>query len=239
MRPAPRRPLPRTIGESFFGNAQKEKSRGTRTLISVGSAVARGKVALQQKRLCGCVVAPVKSDEPDAPTGCVRVKRRRRHFHCKNKEDFMPYMKAFSSLLMALLILSGCSNYSGRSYSGAEARTAQTVDYGTVVSVQEVSIEEDNAGTLGTLGGGVVGGVLGSLVGHGRGRTLATLGGALAGAGLGYAGTKAATTQTALEITVRLDSGQEISVVQGKDVMFAPGEKVRVLRRGSQARVTY
>ncbi len=149
-------------------------------------------------------------------------------------------MKLFSSLLIALMLLSGCTNYSGKAYSGNEARKAQTVEYGTVVSVQEVIIEGDNeTGALGAAGGGVVGGVLGSMVGGGRGRTLATLGGAVLGAGLGYAGTKGATTQTALEIMVRLENGQEISVVQGKDVLFAPGDQVRVLRSGRTTRVVY
>ena len=142
-------------------------------------------------------------------------------------------------LLLAVLLAAGCADYSGKTYSSSEARTAQTVDYGTVVSVQGVTVSQDNAGLIGGLGGGVVGGVLGNMVGGGKGRTLATLGGVLAGAGLGYVGGKAVTDANALEITVRLDNGREISVVQGKDQMFAPGDKVRVLRSGSSARVTY
>ena len=68
------------------------------------------------------------------------------------------------------------------------------------------------------------------MFGHGRGRTLATIAGAALGAGAGYAGEKAVTKQNGLEIEVRLESGQILSIVQGADQSFAPGERVRVLR---------
>lgn len=64
---------------------------------------------------------------------------------------------------------------------------AQTVQYGTVVSVQSVTLEEDRPAVLGTVGGGVVGGVLGNmrLVDAGRRWRLA---GAALGTNGGYAG---------------------------------------------------
>ena len=46
--------------------------------------------------------------------------------------------------MLALAMLSaGCTNYSGNTYSGSQVRSAQTVQYGTVVSVQPVTLEED------------------------------------------------------------------------------------------------
>ncbi len=142
-------------------------------------------------------------------------------------------------LIIMAVACSGCANYSGNTYSGNEARSAQVVKHGTVVSVKEVNIEESSGGILGAAGGGVVGGILGNMIGHGRGRTLATLAGALGGVGLGYAAGKAATNKNGLEITVRLDNGQEISVVQGADQTFAPGEAVRILYGANgAARVT-
>ena len=62
---------------------------------------------------------------------------------------------------------------------------------------------------------GVVGGVLGSMVGGGTGRTLATVGGAVLGAGAGYAGGKALGTQDGYEITVDLDNGGSTVITQG------------------------
>ena len=88
-------------------------------------------------------------------------------------------IKHVAVCMLALAMLSaGCTNYSGNTYSGSQVRSAQTVQYGTVVSVQPVTLEEDRPAVLGTVGGGVVGGVLGNMVGGGRGKTLATIAGA-------------------------------------------------------------
>lgn len=146
----------------------------------------------------------------------------------------------FLCLLSAsLLAMTGCANISGNAYTADQARSAQTVQYGTVRSVQQVQVEGDTNGTVGAVGGGVVGGVLGSLVGGGSGRTVGAVVGALAGTGLGYAGEKAVTSQTGLEIEVQLDNGQILSVVQGTDQVFSVGERVRVLRASDgRARVT-
>ena len=78
-------------------------------------------------------------------------------------------IKHVAVCMLALAMLSaGCTNYSGNTYSGSQVRSAQTVQYGTVVSVQPVTLEEDRPAVLGTVGGGVVGGVLGNMVGGGR-----------------------------------------------------------------------
>ncbi|MFR5645440.1 MAG: glycine zipper 2TM domain-containing protein [Bilophila wadsworthia] len=83
------------------------------------------------------------------------------------------------------------------------------------------------------------GGVLGNMVGGGRGKTLATIAGAALGAAGGYAGEKALTKQNGLEITVELENGQQLSIVQAADQQFSPGERVRVLRGSDgSARVT-
>ena len=101
------------------------------------------------------------------------------------------------------------------------------------------TLEEDRPAVLGTVGGGVVGGVLGNMVGGGRGKTLATIAGAALGAAGGYAGEKALTKQNGLEITVELENGQQLSIVQAADQQFSPGERVRVLRGSDgSARVT-
>ena len=140
-------------------------------------------------------------------------------------------IKHVAVCMLALAMLSaGCTNYSGNTYSGSQVRSAQTVQYGTVVSVQPVTLEEDRPAVLGTVGGGVVGGVLGNMVGGGRGKTLATIAGAALGAAGGYAGEKALTI---------VENGQQLSIVQAADQQFSPGERVRVLRGSDgSARVT-
>ena len=137
-------------------------------------------------------------------------------------------IKHVAVCMLALAMLSaGCTNYSGNTYSGSQVRSAQTVQYGTVVSVQSVTLEEDRPA------------VLGNMVGGGRGKTLATIAGAALGAAGGYAGEKALTKQNGLEITVELENGQQLSIVQAADQQFSPGERVRVLRGSDgSARVT-
>jgi outer membrane lipoprotein SlyB len=102
---------------------------------------------------------------------------------------------------------------------------------GTVLSVAEVMVEEDPS-FVGPAIGGVAGGVLGSLIGTGTGRTLGILGGAALGALLGGAGESAARRYPATELTVELDNGQTIVVVQGNDEIFVSGDPVRVLHTG-------
>ncbi len=140
-------------------------------------------------------------------------------------------MKHAAVCMLALAMLSaGCTNYSGNAYSGSQVRSAQTVQYGTVISVQPVTLEENHPALVGTAAGGVVGGVLGNMVGGGHGRTLATVAGAALGAAGGYAAEKAITKQNGLEITVELENGQHLSVVQAADQQFSRGERVRILR---------
>ena len=138
----------------------------------------------------------------------------------------LKYKHVAVCLLVLAMLGAGCTNYSGNAYSGGQVRSAQTVQYGTVVSVQPVTLEEDRPAVVGTVGGGV----LGNMVGGGRGRTLATIAGAALGAAGGYAGEKALTKQNGLEITVELENGQQLSIVQAADQQFSPGERVRVLR---------
>ena len=153
--------------------------------------------------------------------------------------------KILACLMVAVLAmplwLSGCApKVGGSDVNVGGARTAQSVSFGTVQSVREVRIENDaSIGTaVGTIGGAVVGGVLGSMIGDGRGRTLATMGGAIAGAGAGHLGGQALQSQTGLEITILMDSGEVIAIVQGADLAFRPGQRVQVVSGSGTTRVT-
>ncbi|WP_353118911.1 glycine zipper 2TM domain-containing protein [Nitratidesulfovibrio sp.] len=141
----------------------------------------------------------------------------------------MRQLKALVALLIVGLALSGCAQtYGGGTYKGGQTRMSHTVQYGTVEQISDAVIE-DNASGLGALGGAVVGGVLGNMIGGGKGRVLTTLGGAVAGGAAGYAGEKAMSTKKAIEITVRLENGQTMSVVQEPDETFVVGDRVRIL----------
>ena len=131
---------------------------------------------------------------------------------------------------MVLVLCAGCATSQGsKTYTRSAAQTAQSVYYGTVLRVEEVTIQAESSGA-GTLIGGVAGGVIGSTIGSGRGRTLATLGGAAAGAAVGSAAEKKAKTKPGLEIEVELDDGRLMVVVQEIDDEYAVGDRVRVIQ---------
>ncbi len=136
---------------------------------------------------------------------------------------------AFMSLVAACTTPS-----SGNVYSRSDARTAWSVTEGRVADVKPVQIEGERS-VLGTAGGGYVGYELGRVVGDGRGRDLAGAVGAVAGAVAGQAAEERITRQDAFQITVDLDRGETVAIVQAADVAFAPGERVKVLRRGDGA----
>ena len=140
-------------------------------------------------------------------------------------------MKSFCFVisLTTVVLLTGCaSSNSGDVYSRNQTRITQTVQMGTVQSVRNVQIEGTKSG-VGAVGGGVAGGVLGSTIGAGKGSVLAAVGGAALGAVGGAVAEEQLTKKNGLEITVKLDSGATIAVVQEADVMFSVGERVRVL----------
>jgi outer membrane lipoprotein SlyB len=144
-------------------------------------------------------------------------------------------------LLLPVPMMNGCaSKVGGSDYATSGAQQAYRVEYGTVTSVRPVKIHEGQSGTVvGAVGGGVVGGVLGSMVGGGKGNTLATLGGALAGATVGGAAGNAIGNQDGVEVTVQLDSGTIMTIVQGADMVFTPGQRVKVLSGDGKTRVSH
>jgi outer membrane lipoprotein SlyB len=141
--------------------------------------------------------------------------------------------KLLCSLTVLLFALvAGCASETGGTFSSNQARVAQSVSFGTITHLANATIENNPSG-LGAAAGGVAGGVVGSTIGSGRGSTLATVAGALLGAGAGQLAEGAARRSPALEITVRLENGQIISVVQelgAEERTFAVGDSVRVLR---------
>ncbi len=133
------------------------------------------------------------------------------------------------------LALTGCvSSTGGGVYSREQTRTELSVREGVVTAVSEVQIE-GTPGVVGAVTGGVTGGLLGRTIGKGTGKDVATAAGAAGGALAGAAVEKAVTKRNGWEITVKLDNGQTIAVVQEKQPgeVFAVGDRVRVLKDAS------
>lgn len=143
-------------------------------------------------------------------------------------------------VLLAAALLSGCvSSKAGDVYSRDQARTEQSVRMGTIEAVREVQIEGTKSG-LGAVAGGVTGGIAASTIGHGTGSAVAAAVGAIAGGFAGAAAEEGITRNSGVELTVKLDSGQMIAVVQGVDTntTFQPGDRVRVLSGQGVTRVS-
>ena len=131
--------------------------------------------------------------------------------------------------IMCLVAIGCASSHSGRVYTRDQARTSQTIQMGTVELVQNVKIEGTKS-PVGALAGGATGAAVGSTIGGGSGKTVATVFGAIAGGLAGSAVEEKVTQKDALEITVKLDNGNAIVVVQEADEVFAIGDRVRVLK---------
>lgn len=141
-------------------------------------------------------------------------------------------MKKIALAILMGLTLVGCANediYGGNVYSGAQAKEARSISYGTIVSTRPVKIQSDNQGVVGTIGGGAIGGIAGSAIGGGTGRALATAVGAVAGAVVGSKVEEKASQVSAIEMVIRKDDGKEIVVVQKAEANLVPGARVRIV----------
>lgn len=147
---------------------------------------------------------------------------------------------AIAAFAAATLALSGCArSLAGDTYQRGQAMRAQTVELGVVESLRPVVIEGRQSGA-GTVGGAALGGIAGSTMGSGsRAHAAGAIGGAIIGGLIGNAIEKDATKANGVELTVRLDNGRMLAVVQeGHPNEFRPGDRVRVLSDGSMTRVT-
>ncbi|MBM4181643.1 MAG: glycine zipper 2TM domain-containing protein [Betaproteobacteria bacterium] len=145
------------------------------------------------------------------------------------------------TIWIALLpaLLAGCASGLGSGdYERTEARRAYEVKMGVVQHVRSVRLEGTDSG-VGTVAGGAVGGIAGSEVGGGKGSYVGAVVGAVVGGLAGAAAEEVATRKPGVEVTVRLDSGRTLAIVQeDTGEKFAVGDRVRLLESGNQVRVT-
>lgn len=149
--------------------------------------------------------------------------------------------KLLLSIPVAFLVVS-CAQDSmtGDTYSRSDTRQAQDVKTGKVTSIRPVKIEGGNK--TGALLGAVGGGFLGSNIGGGRAaNTAGAVGGALVGSAVGSHAEQAMNSRQGIDITVRIDGGGSLSVVQEVNPReeFYVGDRVKVLTSGSGTRVTH
>ena len=117
--------------------------------------------------------------------------------------------------LLLLGSLAGCANsQSGSSYGRSSTRQEMTVRQGVVESVRKVTIEGGNT-PVGTVAGAAIGGMAGSAL------------------------EEKISKKDGVEITVKLDNGNLVAIVQEADEEFHPGERVRILSGNGSSRVSH
>ncbi|MFD2271112.1 glycine zipper 2TM domain-containing protein [Undibacterium arcticum] len=97
---------------------------------------------------------------------------------------------------------------------------------GTVEAVNLIEVKGEG-GYLGTIGGGVVGALLGSQVGGGKGRTAAEIAGAVGGAYAGRTIEGNSRASNHYEVLVRLQNGATQTVTFAAEPGFRVGDKVK------------
>ena len=151
----------------------------------------------------------------------------------------MNILKSLGAALACLVLLGGCAySYGARDYRGYETLGAQEVRFGVIESVREVKIQPGETG-VGTAGGAMLGGIAGSTVGGGSGQVAGAIGGAILGGLIGQSVERSANERPGVELTVLLDSGKYIAVVQEADEAFRSGDRVRILSGRGTTRVTH
>jgi len=128
--------------------------------------------------------------------------------------------------------LTGCQTpLTGSSYERGEARKMHSVYLGTVIGVNDVVIQGES-GPVGTITGAAAGAAAGHAIGKGASRGTATVIGGVVGAVAGGAVEQKVSTKEGIEITVQLEDGKIVAIVQEK----APGE---YYRKGDNVQIVY
>lgn len=146
----------------------------------------------------------------------------------------------YTGMLLLPLALGACSiTPSSSTYTTAQAGTLQEVKFGSVISLRNIMIREDNAET-GKVAGGVIGGVAGNDLGQGKGQIVGSVAGAVIGGTVGMALDRSIQSKPGIEITVRLEDNRTVAIAQLADEPFNIGDQVKVLTgQDGKARITH
>ena len=144
--------------------------------------------------------------------------------------------------LPLVILVASCAQPSmtGDTYQRGQVGQAQSVEAGRVTGIRPVKIEGGTG--AGTLLGAVAGGFLGSNIGSGRAsNTAGAVGGALVGSAVGSHAEQSMGSRQGIEITVKLDRGGSLAIVQQANPReeFYVGDRVRILGSGNSAKVTH
>ncbi|PJG57544.1 glycine zipper 2TM domain-containing protein [Aeromonas cavernicola] len=144
-------------------------------------------------------------------------------------------MKA-TILIVSSLICFVTAPTQAKIYERNSARPVNQVVFGQIETLRNITqrqmLESEQSGWK-TLGGAVLGGLLGNQFGGGHGREIATAVGALAGAAAvqHYQSNETVVENRLVELLIRNEQHTLINVIQDYDpaMVFSQGDKVRIL----------
>lgn len=146
---------------------------------------------------------------------------------------------AIISISLCAIGLAGCTPQTGPStFSQAESGQVVPVQHGEITALRPVDIRPGQT-RVGTVAGAALGALGGSQIGR---STTANIAGGVAGAVAGGAAGSAvqgSSSTSGLEITIRLDTGETVAIVQPGDPRdFRVGDRVRISGTAENARVS-
>ncbi|GLS05301.1 hypothetical protein GCM10007860_24510 [Chitiniphilus shinanonensis] len=148
-------------------------------------------------------------------------------------------IKQLCAIVMAgaVLVLGGCATSdSANVYKRSQMRTAATVQSGVVEQVREVRMEDSTG--VGAVAGGAIGGIAAAgNIGGGNGQIVSGIIGSIIGGLLGNKIEESVMSKQALEVTVLLDNGQRMVVVQEADQPIIARQRVNLISDGQTTRV--
>lgn len=152
-------------------------------------------------------------------------------------------MKHASKIIAILWALVTATSGVAAPYQRNVARPVDEVVFGVVESVRNITqtqVTQSQHSGWKTLGGALLGGLLGNQFGSGHGQEIATAVGALAGAGAAQMWTQPESHEYQLvELLIRTEKNKLINVIQDYDagMQFSQRDKVRILYFSDGVRV--
>lgn len=141
-------------------------------------------------------------------------------------------MENYRNKFMRLLVIGGMTlgitSAGSSAWANASAESASCKNCGTISKIRKIEQEGEGTG-LGIVAGGVAGGLLGHQLGGGRGKDIATVAGAGGGAYAGHQVEKKVRSTVKYEIQVKMESGENTTLVKSKEPAFSVGDKVKIV----------
>jgi outer membrane lipoprotein SlyB len=143
---------------------------------------------------------------------------------------------------LSIFLVLGCTSHpqlaKNPEPTGANTSAAIFIRSGYVADVRDVAVHDNSSSSSAPVAGALIGGIAGSLIGRGSGRTLAAIGGAAGGSIAAQELTKPGETRLK-KVTVRFANGETQSYELDADEYFQVGEPVKIVQRNGKMHLAH